>query len=356
LDLIKSIYPKEKYKMSDQETQVLEDGIEEAKVVKGTGGSGVNPAETPDPASTGSSKRKADKDGGEKATPKLPGTKAGMIAAMVNTMSGKKLTDLQAMYDGMNEEIEAEDEAIEVGIDVSDDINEMLANGDFSEEFVENIQTIFKAAVEARVGIERAALEEQFDEKIEEELEKVTEEVTSKVDEYLTYAVSEWKEENEVAIETGLRAELAEDFIKGLHSLFTEHYIEVPEEKVDVVEELASKVEELEGKLNKQITENTQLSKEIVGFKVQDSFDEVVEGLADTQVEKMRTFAEGIEYSDEDDFRKKLEVVRENYFPTKAPQAIVEEDLDDPEDQDETVVADPTMSVYADAIRRTIRK
>lgn len=342
--------------MSDQEHEILEDGIEEAKVVKGTGGSGVKPAETPDPVATGSNKRKADKEAGEKATPSLPQTKAGMIAAFVNRMNGMKLSDMHDLYGSLAEESETEEETIEASIDVTDDINQMLANGDFSEEFVENIQTIFKAAVEARVAQDRAELEEQFEQTINEELEKVTEELNSKVDDYLTYAVNEWKEENEVAIESGLRAELAEDFIKGLHSLFTEHYIEVPEEKVNVVEELASKVEELEDRLNKQITENAELSKEIVGYKVQDSFDAVVEGLADTQVEKMRTFAEGIEYSDEEDFRKKLEVVRENYFPTKAPEAIVEEDLDDPEDQDETVVSDPAMSAYADAIRRTIRK
>lgn len=341
--------------MSDQETEILEDGIEEAKVVKGTGGSGVKPAETPDPAPTGSNKRNADKDGGEKATPKLPGTKAGMIAAFVNRMNGMKLTDMQDLYSGLNEEEETEEEILEADIDVTDDINEMLASGDFSEEFVENIQTIFKAAVEARVAKDRAEMEEEFETKLTEGLEAAKEDMNTKVDDYLSYAVNEWKEDNEVALETGLRAELAEDFIQGLHSLFTEHYIEVPEEKVDVVEELATKVEELEEKLNKQITENTELSKEIVGYKVDETFDSVVEGLADTQIEKMRTFAEGIEFSDEDDFRKKLEVVRENYFPTKAPEAIVEEDLDDPEDQDE-VVSDPAMSVYADAIRRTIRK
>ncbi len=341
--------------MSDQETEILEDGIEEAKVVKGTGGSGVKPAETPDPTSTGSSKRKADKDAGEKATPKLPGTKAGMIAAFVNRMNGMKLTDMHDLYSGLNEEEETEEEILEAEIDVTDDINEMLASGDFSEEFVENIQTIFKAAVEARVAKDRAEMEEEFETKLTEGLEAAVEDMNTKVDDYLSYAVNEWKEDNEVALETGLRAELAEDFIQGLHSLFTEHYIEVPEEKVEVVEELATKVEELEEKLNKQITENTELSKEIVGYKVDETFDSVVEGLADTQVEKMRTFAEGIEFSDEDDFRKKLEVVRENYFPTKAPEAIVEEDLDDPEDQDE-VVSDPAMNVYADAIRRTIRK
>lgn len=343
--------------MSDQENQILEDGIEEAKVVQGTGGSGVKPAETPDPAPTGSNKRKADKDGGDKATPKLPGTKAGMIAAFVNRMNGMKLTDMQDLYTGLNEEEETEEEVLEAEIDVTDDINEMLANGDHSEEFVENIHTIFKAAVEARVAKEVAELEESMEERIEEELEKVAEEMTSKVDTHLTYAVNEWKEENELAMETGLRAELAEDFIKGLHSLFTEHYIEVPEEKVDVVEELATKVEELEDKLNKQLSENAELAQEVVGYKVQDSFDAVVEGLADTQVEKMRTFAEGIDYSDEDDFRRKLEVVRENYFPTKAPEAIVEEALDDPEQQDDTAsIDDPAMSAYADAIRRTIRK
>lgn len=347
--------------MSDQEKEVLEGDIEETKVPH-TGGSGVPAAEVPGPVGAGAKKRKADKDGGDKAIPKMDdkgtqsGTKAAVVSELLARINDMSKEDLASMVAEMtNEEAEEQEEIVETELDVTEDIQEMLANGDFSEEFVENLQTVFGAAVAARVAKERAELEEEFEAKLTEGLTTVEEELTEKVDNYLSYAVNEWKEDNEVALEAGLRTELAEDFITGMRDLFAEHYINVPEEKVEVVEELAAKVEELEEKLNKQIAENAEISKEVSEYKVAQTFDEVVEGLADTQVEKMRTMAEGIEFSDEDDFRKKMEVVRENYFPTKAPEAIVEEDLDDPVDQEE-VVTDPAMSVYADAIRRTIKK
>lgn len=344
--------------MSNQEqVEVLEDGLDEAKVPH-TGGAGVPAAEVPEPVAKSAGKRKADKDGGEKATPKLPGTKAGMIAAMVNVMSGRKMADLQNMYSSMTEEVESEEEAdLEAAdIDVTEDIDALLGEGDFSDEFKANIGTIFQAAVAARVAQDQARLEEEYETKLEEKTAEVSEEMTTKVDEYLTYAVNEWKEENEVAIESGIRAELAEDFIKGLHTLFTEHYIEVPEDKVDVVEELASKVEDLEDRLNKQIAENAEMSKVVAEHKAEDVFNSVVEGLADTEVEKMRTFAEGIDYDGDDDFRSKLEVVKENYFPAKAVELEVDEvALEDNEDQ-ESKATDPAMQMYSAAISRTIKK
>ena len=344
--------------MSNQEqVEVLEDGLDEAKVPH-TGGAGVPAAEVPEPVAKSAGKRKADKDGGEKATPKLPGTKAGMIAAMVNVMSGRKMADLQNMYSSMHEEVESEEEAdLEAAdIDVTEDIDALLGEGDFSDEFKANIGTIFQAAVAARVAQDQARLEEEYETKLEEKTAEVSEEMTTKVDEYLTYAVNEWKEENEVAIESGIRAELAEDFIKGLHTLFTEHYIEVPEDKVDVVEELATKVEDLEDRLNKQIAENAEMSKVVAEHKAEEVFTSVVEGLADTEVEKMRTFAEGIDYDGDDDFRSKLEVVKENYFPAKAVELEVDEvALEDNEDQ-ESKATDPAMQMYSAAISRTIKK
>jgi hypothetical protein len=347
--------------MSDQEKEVLEGDIEETKVPH-TGGSGVPAAEVPGPVGAGAKKRKADKDGGDKAIPKMDnkgtqsGTKAAVVSELLARINDMSKEDLASMVAEMTkEEAEEQEEIVETELDVTEDIQEMLANGDFEEEFVENLQTVFGAAVAARVAKERAELEEEFEAKLIEGLTAVEEELTEKVDNYLSYAINEWKEDNEVALEAGLRTELAEDFITGMRDLFAEHYINVPEEKVEVVEELAAKVEELEEKLNKQIAENAEISNEVSEYKVAQAFDEVVEGLADTQVEKMRTMAEGIEFSDENDFRKKMEVVRENYFPTKAPEAIVAEDLDDPVDQEE-VVTDPAMSVYADAIRRTIKK
>jgi len=342
--------------MSDQENEVLEDGIEEAKKVDHTGGSGVPAAEVPEPVGAKSSKRKADKDNGETAPLKLPGTKAGMIASFVNRLNGMKLSDMHDLYGSLAEESEEETQEEEVvGIDVTEDIDAMLSESDFSDDFKEKITTIFSAAVGAKVAQETARIEEEVESRFETEIEEAKDELATKVDEYLSYATEEWMKDNEVAVTSEIRADVAESFFEGLKNLFAEHYVELPDEKVDLFAEMTQKVDELEEKLDETLTKNAELVKENTSFKVEETFAKVVEGLADTEVEKMRTFAEGIEFSDENDFQAKLEVVRENYFPTKQPESVVDEELEDPE-EDNVVIKDQTMSAYSDAIRRTIRK
>ena len=341
--------------MSDQENEVLEDGIEEAKSVPNTGGSGVPAAEVPDPVGAKSSKRKADKDSGETAPLKMPGTKAGMIASFVNRLNGMKLSDMHNLYGSLAEESEEETEESLVDIDVSEDIDAMLADSDFSDDFKDKITTIFSAAVGAKVAQETARIEEEVEARFETEIDEAKDEIATQVDEYLSYATEEWMKDNEVAIVSEIRADVAESFFEGLKTLFAEHYVELPDEKVDVVAEMSQKVDELEEKLDEVLTQNAELVKENTVFKVEETFAKVVDGLADTEVEKMRTFAEGIDFSDENDFQSKMEVVRENYFPTKQPESVVDEDLEDPE-EDNVVIKDQTMSAYSDAIRRTIRK
>jgi len=340
--------------MSDQEYNILKDGIEEAKKVDHTGGSGVPAAEVPDPVGAKSSKRRADKDAGDKAPLKMPTTKAGMIASFVNRLNGMKLSDMHDLYGALAEESEEETQEI-VGIDVSEDIDALLSDSDFSEEFKDKITTIFSAAVGAKVAQETARIEEEAQERFETEIESAKDELATKVDEYLSYATEEWMKENEVAVTSEIRADIAESFFEGLKTLFAEHYVELPDEKVDLFAEMTARLDDLEEKLDEQITKNAELVKENTSFKAEEAFSRVVVGLADTEVEKMRAFAEGIDFSDEDDFQKKLEVVRENYFPTKQPESVVDEELDDPE-EDNVVIKDQTMSAYSDAIRRTIRK
>lgn len=245
-------------------------------------------------------------------------------------------------------------------LSVKEDVEEMFAGEELTEEFKEKASTLFEAAVAARITLETARLEEEFDTKLEEAVTEINEELTSKLDSYLDYVVENWMEENEVAIESTLRNELMGEFIDGLKHLFAEHYMDVPEDKIDVIESLASKVEELEGKLNETIEENTEMKKAIVEVERREVLESNLEGLALSQQEKFKALAEGIEFDgDLEAYAKKLSIVKENYFATekKAPVAtnIVEETFEG-EVGTETVSVDPSVNRYVQAISRTIKK
>lgn len=198
-------------------------------------------------------------------------------------------------------------------------IDAMFNGEDLSEDFKEKAVTIFEAAIYDRVQSEIAGIEEAFAQKLEESVEEIAEELSSKLDDYLNYCVEQWMKENEVAIEASLRSEITEDFMDGLKNLFAENYIEIPEEKLDVLEALTNKVEELEDKLNAQITENIELAKSIDGFAQHEIFNQVAEGLALTQVDKLRQLAEGIDFDSAESYHQKLLLVKENYFPAVQP-------------------------------------
>ena len=219
-------------------------------------------------------------------------------------------------------------------------------------------KSAFEAAVQARISEEIAQLEEQYSTKLEEALEEVSTEMASKIDDYLNYCVEQWMKENEVAIEQSLRTEITEEFMEGMKKLFAENYIEIPEDKLNVIEELAATVEQLEEKLNAQINENIELSKSISQYSKQEIFDQVSEGLVMTQVEKLRQLAEGIDFDDPENYKKKLNLVKENYFPTnKASEELKEEEEaignNDLSEEKQVSFQDPSIKRYFNSIART---
>jgi hypothetical protein len=243
-------------------------------------------------------------------------------------------------------------------VSMKEDMAVMFDGEDLSEQFKEKATTFFEAAVHARLQEEVNRLEEEYSTNLEEQVTEIAEELSSKLNDYMDYVVQEWMKENEVAITSSLRSDITEEFIDGLKKLCEDHYIDLPEDKVDVVEELSAQVEELTAKLNGSIEEQIELKKQIDEQTKQLVFAEVSEGLADTQADKFKTLAEGVEYSDVDSYKHKLEIVKESYFTGKKPaQLIVESEIDgaEPTDAPPPVLA-PSVANYVRAISRTVKK
>lgn len=240
---------------------------------------------------------------------------------------------------------------------VKEDVEEMFAGQELSEEFKENVTTIFEAAISARIVLETARLEEEYEEALTEELTNFQEEVTTKLDTYLDYVVENWMKENEIAVESTLRNELMDEFVEGLKGLFSEHYISVPQEKVDVLELLADKVKELETRLDETITENVELKQNLSESIADDVFNELASDLALTQQEKFKALAEGIEFDGNiNNYTKKLKLVKENYFKqdtTVHVSNINEETFEG--DTSTNVTIDPQVNRYIKALDRTVK-
>jgi hypothetical protein len=218
----------------------------------------------------------------------------------------------------------------EVELDLTDDVKALVsADADLSEEFKDKAATIFETAVKTRIKEQSAILEAQFEEKLASETETVKEAMVEKVDSYLNYVVEEWMKENELAVERGIRTEIAEDFITGLKGLFKEHYIDVPEEKYNVLDDLTGQVKDLESKLNEQIEKNVNLSKDVSESKRASLVISVSEDLADTEKEKFASMAENVEFDSAEKFQEKLETIKESYFPkTKIEEATSNDEVD----------------------------
>ena len=239
---------------------------------------------------------------------------------------------------------------------MKEDVDALFADDStISEDFKTKAATIFEARVMDRVGQIQEELEGQYAAMLEEAVEDIKNELTEKVDDYLSYVVEQWIDQNEIAIESGLRAELTEEFIAGLRNLFAEHYIDVPTEKVDLVDELATKVEELEGKLNEEIERGIELKKSLVESHKQEITHAVCEGLTATQVEKIKSLAESVDFSTEEEYKEKLETIRENYFPSGVKKADVAQLHEQVEDADEkkVVITDPFVAAVSQAISKT---
>jgi hypothetical protein len=288
---------------------------------------------------------------------KIDATKAAKSATAPTTKPSDASADTQLK---MREEEEIEGTVVsEYRVNAKDDIDALFADDqNISEEFKSKVTTIFEARVIDRIQQIEEQTEAKYAGMLEEAIESVRTQLEEKVDDYVNYVVEQWLEENAIAIESGLRAELAEDFISGLHKLFAENYINVPEDKVELVDELATKVEQLESKLNEEIEKSIGYKKSLIEVTKQQVTRSVCEGLTETQVEKIKSLAESVEFSTEEEYENKLETIRENYFPSgvkKADEEQLHEQVS-PEDAGETkkqVSADPYVSSVVNAISKT---
>ena len=286
---------------------------------------------------------------------KIDATKAAKSATAPTTnASNASSANVSAKMKQEEEEVEGEVIA-EDKIDLTADINAMFADDStISEEFKSKVSTIFEARISDRVNQIQEEIETRYAGMLEEAVESVKADLTEKVDDYLSYVVEQWMEENQIAIESGLRAELTEDFIGGLRNLFAEHYIDVPAEKVDLVDELAGKVEELESKLNEEIERGVSYAKALVESRKNEIAREITEGLTATQAEKIKSLAEGVEFSTEDEYKSKLETIRENYFPSGTKKATEDQLNEQFEEADEkkVLINDPFVAAVSQAISK----
>ena len=296
-----------------------------------------------------------------------PKTKAGMIAAMTELMLGMPKSQMQDMYssyhngNGMkNESVEETedfiaDEPVEKvdAIDTAKTELDTLVNNEatLSEEFKEKTAVIFEAAIKSKLSDEIDRLESQYKEELAEEVSSTKSELVEKVDSYLNYVVENWIKENELQIENGLRTEIAEDFMTKLKDLFTESYIEVPESKVDLVDELAEQVEELESKLNETTQTVIDQSGELEELKKDSIIRESASDLADTQVEKLKTLVNDLDFEDEEKFKEKVNTIKEAHF--SAEQGVSDESIIEEEGSDDVIETAPSMDRYVDALRKT---
>jgi len=243
------------------------------------------------------------------------------------------------------EEIEEEEE-----FDVSEDVSALLDGEELSEEFQEKARTIFEAALRSKVEEIKeglvAAYDEAYEERLVEEVTEIKSALTERVDSYLEYVAEEWITENRLAIESGLRAEMSESFLSGMKSLFEEHYVSIPEEKYDVLESMVEKLDEMETKLNEQIERNIHLNKRLSESVADGIFDEVAEGLALSQKEKLASLAESVEFESAAKYREKLEMLKESYFSAKKTPKAQTENLSEEVDVDATGHAPDYMNTY----------
>ena len=293
--------------------------------------------------------------------PKL--TKAGMINAMFNKMKKVKKGNLEAMYaQVMKDHVENEEEdaiiedqpSIDYKADFKDDLKALVAEeATLSDEFKQKAEIIFEAAIQSKLTDEIDRLEEKYNEELEAEIQSTKSDLVEKVDNYLNYVVEGWMEDNKLAIQNGLRTEIAEDFMNKLKDLFTESYIEVPEGKTDMVDELADQVEELESKLNETTEQAIEQAVELENLKKEAIIREHSKDLADTQVEKLKSLVGDVDFEDEETFSNKVATVKESYFTkntTTNSGEVIEEDEDAP-----AVQAEGSMAQYLSAIKKTTK-
>jgi len=366
--------------MSGQELNVEKLDVQEAKKAS----YGVN-AEIADPTGVqatvpGGAAQKGEVDGPMlQGSSVKPYTKVGMINSILDSLSGMKKADVSAFYDAafkgdktnptQGSSVNPKERSIGEStvritaedIDVSDDIKAIFSGTEVSEEFIAKATEVYTAAVLSKVNEQLEAVEAKFTDSLTEETATISEEIVERVDSYLDYVVEQWMEQNAVAVERGLKAEIVESFMSGLKGLFEEHYIDIPDEAVEVAEELASKVEALESAINEEIEKNVELTAQLKEFEREIAFAQVSEGLTDTQVAKLQSLSEAVEFEDVASYSKKIATLRESYFPSKSSAGILsesvtldEEPVGDGEVTEKQVPVE--MAAYMSAITRGIKK
>ena len=293
-------------------------------------------------------------DEGEHDEPKMEMPKTGKAAEKIvaDYMAKASAEDKKLMAGHcMNAQYGDKKEALDIeSIDVTDDVNALVEGEDLSEEFTSKAKTVFEAAVKSKLRSEIERIEMEKTQDFAEETEKFKSELTEKVDSYLDYVVKEWMQENELAIDRGLKGEIAEDFITGLKALFEEHYIDVPDEKYDILEGQAQKIEELEGKLNETIEKMTTMNKEKSTLVREQVIAKVSTDLAETEKEKFEGLVEDVEFTDEETFTEKLNTLKESYFPKTVSTQTIEEEVDT---DNKEVDVSGAMAAYMSAIQKS---
>ena len=228
------------------------------------------------------------------------------------------------------EEIVAEEETVEeetVEYDMEDDLNALVKGLELSEENQDKAKTIFESAINSKASAIRAAIQEEYDSQLDEHVQEIKGELQERVDSYLEYVADEWFDENQLAIENGLKADMTESFLEGMKGLFEEHYVEIPEEKYDVLKSMVEKLDDMETKLNEQIEKNINLNGRLAESVADGILESVSDGLAATQKEKLASLAESVEFESDEEYREKLETLKESYFPHKGAPAAKSENL-----------------------------
>jgi hypothetical protein len=268
---------------------------------------------------------------------KDPAATLKQVADVITNRKGKTLkqgdevevTDEQEVVaeEPATEEIVAEEETVEeetVEYDMEDDLNALVKGLELSEENQGKAKTIFESAINSKASTIRAEIQEEFDSKLDEHVEEIKVGLQERVDSYLEYVADEWFDENQLAIENGLKADMTESFLEGMKGLFEEHYVEIPEEKYDVLKSMVEKLDDMETKLNEQIEKNINLNGRLAESVADGILESVSDGLAATQKEKLASLAESVEFESDEEYREKLETLKESYFTSKAPTAKTE--------------------------------
>ena len=250
------------------------------------------------------------------------------------------------------EEESTETEAVDLNAAIEEDVNALLSGEDLSEEFKEKAKVIFEASINAKITDIENQLNEEYEKALNEQVEEIKVELTERTDAYLEYVAQEWMEENAIAIEKGIKSEMTESFMEGMKKLFEEHYVTLPEDKYDVLENMLDKLDEMETKLNEQIERNVALNQKLGESTAQTVFNNVAEGLAVSQKEKLQTLAESVEFESEESYRGKIETLKESYFGQKKTTSTASAPQELKEEAEHVEPATGTMAAYLEALGR----